>query len=284
MGNSPGIINKQKPYYDTTDTPESYNRDWMSRIDDGISLSVISIPGTHNSLALHGGALCQCNSWCLTAQLDAGIRWLDVRCRHYQDGLPIHHGVIYQNYNLDEVFRDCVAFLQNNPTETIIMRIRRELDQSEEDSTKTMDEKVIERIEKYGGERRFWTARVMPTLGEARGKVVILYDYNGATVGINYWTLDIADMWDVNTICWCAINTKWDNVRSHLDEANDIHNTRMFLTYSSGAGACAHPHSVAWKINPKLYDYITDGKEKWGIVAMDFPGAPLVNKIIDSNF
>ncbi|XP_002739990.1 1-phosphatidylinositol phosphodiesterase-like [Saccoglossus kowalevskii] len=284
MGNSCCIVDKQEPYYDSTEIPESYHKDWMSRLDDSCELAMLSLPGTHNSMSLHGGALTQCQSWCLTAQLDAGIRWLDIRCRHYQEGLPIYHSMIFQHYNLDEVFRDCVKFLQDHPTEIVVMRIRREWDTSEVDSDKTMDQKVQEHVDKWGGDDYFWTHHQLPTVRESRGKVVILYDYYGGTVGVNYWVLDIADMWDVSNICYCAIETKWDDVRTHLDEASDLESTRMFLTYSSGSSACAHPHSVAWRINPKLYDYITGAKARWGAVAMDFPGSELIERIIHSNF
>jgi hypothetical protein len=56
-------------------------RDWMRSLPDSTPLSAISIPGTHDSAALHGGLAAQCQSWTIKDQLEAGIRFIDVRCR-----------------------------------------------------------------------------------------------------------------------------------------------------------------------------------------------------------
>lgn len=59
---------------------------------------------------------------------------------------------------------------------------------------------------------------------------------------------------------------------------------QIFLTYSSGAGVLAHPRAVALRVHPKLYDYLsakTDRRQRFGIICMDFPAAPLIQMIID---
>ncbi len=62
---------------------------------------------------------------------------------------------------------------------------------------------------------------------------------------------------------------------------------RMFLTYSSGASILAHPNALAWLLNPRLHEYLTGyvgQRKRFGIVAMDFPGAKLVQTIIGFNY
>ena len=54
--------------------PKLLNPDWMSKLPDDVKLSKIAIPGTHQSGALYGGSLLQCQVWNITGQLLAGIR------------------------------------------------------------------------------------------------------------------------------------------------------------------------------------------------------------------
>lgn len=103
----------------------------MSRISDATKLDRISIPGTHDTGARFGGFAVECQVWTLPDQLDAGIRYLDIRCRPLTNGdFTIHHGASYQNktfrLNDDSVLPECKRFLAENPTECLIMRIKQE--------------------------------------------------------------------------------------------------------------------------------------------------------------
>ncbi len=66
----------------------SVNRRWREKIDPQTALTSLTIPGTHDSGA-NGGPLIECQSWSIREQLDAGIRFLDVRCRHIQNTFAI---------------------------------------------------------------------------------------------------------------------------------------------------------------------------------------------------
>ncbi|WP_278380579.1 phosphatidylinositol-specific phospholipase C domain-containing protein, partial [Chryseobacterium arthrosphaerae] len=107
---------------------------WMTGLQDNISISKISIPGTHDSGArvdaplLPGTAKTQTLS--IAEQLNAGVRFLDIRCRHIDNSFTIHHGPIYQNLNFDDVLNACYAFLNSHPSETIIMSVKEEYDAS----------------------------------------------------------------------------------------------------------------------------------------------------------
>jgi len=80
------------------------------------------------------------------------------------------------------------------------------------------------------------------------------------------------------------VEDKWQSVYEHLDVAPTGNMGQIFLTYSSGAGLLAHPRAVAQRINPMLYVYLkakTDLNQRFGIICMDFPAAPLIKMIID---
>src|SRR6266540_4907287 len=81
----------------TGNTAQTDYSDWMRWVPDSTPLSILSIPGTHDTMAHYGGPLVQTQSLPLREQLRAGIRSLDIRARHVEDTFLIYHGFIYQN-------------------------------------------------------------------------------------------------------------------------------------------------------------------------------------------
>ncbi|KAJ8000256.1 hypothetical protein DPEC_G00202950 [Dallia pectoralis] len=269
----------QRPDYDDTPAPEFLNPSWMAHIPDNRSLSEITMPGTHNTMALYGGVLSECQSWSLPLQLRAGVRFLDVRVRHVSGNLTIHHGVSYQWAHFGDVLEAVGDFLSDYPNETVLMRLKEELSE-----TSDIYGAVVSYIHRYGNWSQLWHSRLMPTLGEIRGKLVILQDFTGPALGMHYWSLDIADKWKVPTLL--HVEEKWQSVYQHLELAPVGDMARTFLTYSSGAGLFAYPRSVSQRVNVRLYDYLraqAGQKRRLGIITMDFPAAPLLQTIIDFN-
>lgn len=80
------------------------------------------------------------------------------------------------------------------------------------------------------------------------------------------------------------VEEKWRSVYEHLEVAPAGDKAQIFLTYSSGAGVFAYPRAIAQRINAQLYNYLrlkTDLNQRFGIVCMDFPAAPIIQVIID---
>ena len=78
----------------------------MAKLDNSRSLASLSIPGTHDSLSILGGDLTQTqenygqSADSVVAQLNAGIRFIDVRLRIVSPNkLVAHHGAVYLNAN-----------------------------------------------------------------------------------------------------------------------------------------------------------------------------------------
>ena len=76
MGNcqSPSRRDDFEPYDQLSDD-NLMHYNWMSKLQDNLSLAQLSIPGTHDSLAFRGGCLVQTQSWPLMKQYQAGIRY-----------------------------------------------------------------------------------------------------------------------------------------------------------------------------------------------------------------
>ncbi|KAG7240973.1 hypothetical protein INR49_026151 [Caranx melampygus] len=120
----------QRPDYDDTPTPEFLNPSWMASVPDDQPLSEVTMPGTHNTMALYGGVYAECQTWSLASQLQAGVRFLDIRVRHVKGNLTIHHGVSYQRAHFGHVLGGVAEFLQEFPTETVLMRLREEFSET----------------------------------------------------------------------------------------------------------------------------------------------------------
>ncbi|MGH3780999.1 MAG: phosphatidylinositol-specific phospholipase C [Pseudonocardiaceae bacterium] len=100
---------------------------WMRDIPDDAALMMLSIPGTHNSGSVDGPlGFAKTQERGLSDQLDAGIRFLDIRLAHYQDNLCVHHDVVCMEKSYAEVLTICSDFLGQHPSETILLSVSNE--------------------------------------------------------------------------------------------------------------------------------------------------------------
>lgn len=97
---------------------------WMRDVPDNTPVTTLSIPGTHNSGCVGGlFGLGQTQNLDLSDQLSAGIRFLDIRLAQYQNGLFVHHDVVYMGKSYTDVLAICSRFLKEHPSETIFMSV-----------------------------------------------------------------------------------------------------------------------------------------------------------------
>ncbi|WP_255208006.1 phosphatidylinositol-specific phospholipase C [Myxococcus sp. AM009] len=277
-------------YYNDSGSIQTHHPSWMSWVPDSTSLAALSLPGTHDTMAYqsYGGSLTQTQSLDLRRQLDAGIRALDIRCRHIADSFTIHHGVVYLHVNFDDVLRTAIQFLNANPSETLVMRVKKE--HTEENVTRSFAA-TFEAYRNNPAYRPYlWTGGHVPALGEVRGKIVILDDFGGGAYGIPWGGLDLQDAWTVSTIF--DIDDKWSKVRAHLGRTNTGSPSTLFVNFLSGASALAHPFTVAGGdgmgirgVNDFAIDHLVAGHvQRAGLLMMDFPGAGLIDAILALNF
>lgn len=145
---------------------------WMSSIDDSVHLSQLVIPGTHDSGAMLEplAGLAATQDLTIAEQLDAGVRFLDLRARIVDDQFWLYHGAIDQDQAFADVFATMYAFLDTHPDEVIIASVKEETAAS--NATKTFDAIFAEYV---AGSPEHWDLRTtVPNLGDARGKIVLL--------------------------------------------------------------------------------------------------------------
>ena len=136
------------------------------------------------------------------------------------------------------------------------------------------------------GKNKFYTCSNRPTLDEAKGKTVIIGRSQAVGCGVEWYTLRSADRQHVRTLLRVSIGAQFEDIAEHLEQARSLRCPHVLsLTYCSGNSRGAYPDAVADRINSKVYSHITryQGKQRWGVVVMDFPELGIIHKIIDSN-
>ena len=185
---------------------------WMRNLKDITPISALSIPGTHNSPTCHKALpSVRCQAVPPTKQLANGVRFFDVRVQPEGDGkgpaLVLVHGVFPISLTGSKYFRELLdevyAFLAENPSETIIMSLKREGTGSASDQD--LARVLHEYYTSSNDASKWWVDPALPNLGQARGKVVLLRrfaipdEYHNEHDGRG-WGLD-AESWADNTAC-----------------------------------------------------------------------------------
>ena len=363
----------------------------MSHLPDNVSVAALSIPGTHDTLTDRlwelGYTRLQCQNWDLETQLEAGIRYIDVRARlntSYHDSrdsgeekdadrpgtLLIYHSSAYTRYTFTDVMTTVSSFLDANPSETIIMRLKREggpvhvdaqgnplrrgsqrhqqqrqqeqQQQQQQRSSSHVADPAFENAFNYyrttdpatssAFEKHFYmfppSAAVgddhksVPLLGGARGKVILLQDFDGAQGTRNVYGLPwdesdsrlrIEDFWILTGPR--DMERKWAVVREALVEAatdNDDddddddgeghgHDKEqpLYLSHLSASVAVDPIDVAAGMTDPEdgaWLEGINDRAGRWlearnggrlagksGVLMADFPGKRLLEAIIMRN-
>lgn len=186
---------------------------WMQNLTDATPLSGLSIPGTHNS-PTHHKALpsVRCQAVSPKEQLANGVRFFDIRVQldkpedPASDSLILVHGVFPISLTGPKYLRKLVSdireFLDQNPSETLIMSIKRE---GTGTGTDQQLSQVLRTHYTAGDTQHWYTEPRMPSLGEARGKIVLMRRFALAEAQTTEWDgrgwcLD-AQNWADNTAC-----------------------------------------------------------------------------------
>ena len=280
----------------------------LSKISDAVYLSELNIAGTHDSatayVAMENMARCQDKT--IEEQLLMGIRLLDIRLTKKGDEFYLVHALAdcysdkekTKRMTFGEVLGCCKAFLENNPNETIIISIKQ-------------DRGIINRwffppfYDKYirGDEKSWYLKNEVPTLGECRGKLVLMRRcrvwknfYKTADGGLNFsfWpdqarkrltakkvvlnkdtTAVVQDRYGLDP------KAKWQCTGHYLDIAETSKEKCALHYISTSAKTDGNLVGTAEYINKEFMEYPL--KKKTGWIFCDFPTVELVEKIMTSN-
>jgi len=274
---------------------------WMDKIPSNQLLSQLTIPGTHNSYARHGTIFHQCQDWTISEQLNNGIRFFDVRFRPYKNSFTVHHGNKFQKKVGGDVFKEFKQFLQNNPKETVLISIRDETRGNNliDPYPGSLDFKTI--LNLYLNDKKYkpyiyQNHKVIPTLGEARGKMVIIDKDGHCGFGLN--RLEKTDDWKLDGQYFFQnwrnsqmVKDKVDGIKKSMQGAGKNRRKRslLFLTFCSGSNAkgLQSNRAISSNINPQVMSFIrshsADQKETFGVVIFDYPTRDIIQFLIQHN-
>lgn len=180
----------------------------------------------------------------ISEQLVAGIRAFDIRLgqNHLNAGVQCQgptlwamHGMVCQFLKFGDLLKEVNDFLNVHQEEMLVMRIR-----LENGNIPDFASKVEAEMDSYPG--LFYSGGSFdPTLGEARGQVILLRDYSGSSRGIPWSSLKIQDEWKVGNN-W-ELSRKWNAIRNKLIDANDK-SPHTYVNFLSAAGG-SFPYFVA---------------------------------------
>lgn len=267
---------------------------WMKELHNDLPLPVLSIPGTHNSPTCYKALpSVRCQAVGVGDQLRNGIRFLDIRVSADPDNdtLTLVHGVFPISLTGSKYFGDMCTeiyeFLEKNPSETVIMSLKRE------GTGKGTDHQVSKYLKSgYVDKKRdrWWTEPKVPTLGQARGRIVIMrrygldpelkkqcWDGRGYGIDAQHWPdncedgkigshIRVQDFYEVTESE--NVEKKIDFSRGQLERAaeqmfeignKDAKHPPLFVNFLSASNffsASCWPEKIAAKVNPAIVEYL----------------------------
>ncbi len=274
---------------------------WMQGLADSKRLTELTLPGTHDSCAQIGGHgnFAKCQGLNLIEQFHRGVRFIDIRCRHYKNAFTIHHGIIYQQLNFNDVITICQKFLQNYPSECIVMSVKEEHDPNH--NTQSFEQTFQNYV--HNSPPNLWYLQdKIPQLGNVRGKIVLLRRFSAKPpsfgINVNQWddnatfshtnangiTYSVQDLYKVDT----AGNHKLQQIKDQMIAAQNGPADTLYLNFTSGTNIpWDTPKGFSNNINPRLNHYLVDtpSRKRAGIFALDFCEEPdcLIPQIISYN-
>jgi 1-phosphatidylinositol phosphodiesterase len=278
--------------------PDGSEADWMADLADARAVADLSIPGTHDSGALHepSPGLAQAQRIAIADQLAAGVRYFDIRCRHIADAFLIFHGPIDQDQTFDDVVATMASFLDAHPGETLIVSVKEEAAPS--GNTRSFEATFASYIAQAPD--RWYLGDTLPRLGDVRGRLVLLRRFaaSAAPLGLDGsgWADDVT--FSLTTAASLRIEdayivtdnaVKWTAITALLAEARGGDAATLFLDYTSGyqtIGGLPNIPSVADDINARLDGLLADpgnAHARLGVLVMDFVTAARARAIIATN-
>ncbi|KAL2885199.1 1-phosphatidylinositol phosphodiesterase [Ceratocystis lukuohia] len=274
--------------------------DWMGNMKDDVLLSQLVIPGTHNSMTDRiTNDLFQSQNVPLARQLEGGIRYIDVSCRYIDYNMMVYNGLVNTGYSLGDVLTTMYDFLNNHPSETIILRIQKSALGDSEAFLSFIERYFVPGIESDNQATQHIYSRnandfTIPTLGELRGKILILQDFETSPPG-RYgipWNSHSVSSYSHRLALASGrlfLGLKWAGIKDNLRYIPSRYSNMLRITHTT-AGFGVRPIKIAAKkgykygMNKFLGRYLLYGEQDcYGVVVMDFPGNILIEELLRRN-
>ena len=292
-------------------TPVAGSADWMSALDDGVKLNELVLPGTHDSATQYVDLafFSKCQALSVGEQLEAGARYLDIRL-----GVDEHNGIFKLMHGftncrpsavsidalyLDELLRECYAFLAAHPSEAVLFAVKQEHGEESVEEFETMLDGYLRENPDY-----WLLTDTLPTLGEARGKLVLLRRYEdaaglGERAGVPFlWedqrghenvALNTEGVEQGTYRLWVqdrfeySLEDKWSAFEKGMADAGAQKGEGdIILSFLSTKGTASYGHP--WKYAKDLNARLLKTNDLTGWIVLDFLDARLASHLYSMNF
>jgi hypothetical protein len=286
-------------------------------------LSDLTIPGTHNSFARVGlvenvfligdfvSEFAECQTYPIIKQLEMGIRSIDLRTSG--SDLLLRHGRIGLNGDLRTALDEIASFLNFHPDETVLVQAKRDMEDlltgARSPETSETRKAVEDCFTSYACS---YTSTTVPTLDEARGKMILLsseYAKKGISLSptrdgtpqVNWSYQDFEQHWAaVSTrlafnanhpvsdadASWytCGTGSYWFPESDGKDEAEKTAKKLKAIQYHDYKSPREFAMYTNWRLSELVRGKFWDKKTRLGVVEVDFAYPALVKELVLTNF
>ena len=289
-------------------TIEIQTSSWMASLPDDTKINEMSIPGAHDATTRNVDyvmeVFAQTQDRYIKDLLEIGVRYFDLRICRDKDTLYMCHQSVdcydSEDYRLrlSDVIYDMKVFLNQHPSETILLQVKCDRTENDaENETWKYFKNMAEKGELYCGDHA-------PTLGEARGKFLLLNRLNfGENTqfdkyvnvredgSYSCWGLDVHDFHGGNTTDKTMALTSKNTELGYYVWTEDMYNVpkeeKWDYVCNSLLGSCnaAYRRDEARKMGCDAFNiiYASMSYQNWVRVALEVinPLVDLVDTIID---
>ena len=289
-------------------------KNWMKSIPDEKKITAINMPGTHDSACrfVDFGFISQTQTLSVTQQLEAGVRYFDFRFKLISETFLANHSICYcrkkkgflnEVLTCDDIVKECLDFLSENPTETILFQLKEAESHTGDEFYNVFYKKYIEKTPE-----KWFTENRIPAMGEARGKIILLravsvdkQQFTDENSGIDFTSYPYVGSFNVDD--WrrgelkkldgtpygamlvqdsykSERKYKWQTVSGFLESS--LSEDEFNICYTSCTRIFVPRINVKY-INKQILSY-NFKRKYYGIIATDFIDADISEKIIMTNF
>lgn len=255
---------------------------WISQINENSSISDLIIPGTHDSATylLNGFYVPfgKTNNLNILEQLEAGIRFLDIRCTYKDNKFILCHSFLMFSGTLDQVIQNCYSFLQNEKDEFIIMSIKEDYT-NDSNFDNAMDSYILSIQESMNN--IFYLENKLPKIKDVKGKIILFSRYS---TSLGFQTSNWKDNSTSIVSPFIKVQDEYKNNNSKkiekIKEFNNDDFAGLKLNYTN-----IQANFLSIFQNAKLINsYLKEITFNPSIIVFDYPTSDNIKKIIEFNF
>ncbi len=158
------------------DVADYENNNWMAYLKDDTLLNNIILPGSHDAGTCNMNYLGRTQGYPVETQLKMGARYFDLRVNKTEDGYYMYHA-IFNGEKFEDVLEALSAFLQANPSETLILDFQHFKGECQDDVLGMLEDSLVRRNLAVKNESEQPDLEFVSSLRleDTRGKCVILF-------------------------------------------------------------------------------------------------------------